>query len=139
MVNYIIDTSTLLEGICGNPQGLISFIKLSEKVKHGKAKWYSTSLLFFELNNAIRYKFDQLTCKYLFEHFYKLGIKTIYPTKNELILARELAFETNTSCYDASFHILAFTRDMIFLTMDKNYYKKAKSRGHISVFTQTKF
>lgn len=139
MTQYLLDTSAIIEGLTGSLAGLRTFIKLCKQVTTGKSAWFTTPLMHYEFNNVMRYKYDPISSHLLFNHLLKLKIKVIKPTVKEKSIARNLAFETNTSYYDASYHILAISRDMIFLTMDNKYYKKARSRGSISLLTKLKF
>lgn len=138
MNKYVLDTSALVDGMTGSLKAFKNFVRLCEKVKKGKALLCSSPLLLFELNNALRYLYDPLSAKMLYDHSLTYKIKIVNLRKEELDIARELAYETNTTFYDASYHALALSRDMVFLTMDKEYYKKAKEKGNVELFTKMK-
>jgi len=139
MNRYLLDNSVLIEGLFGSKRGLKQFIRLNKLANAKKVELYSTKLLFFEFNNVIRFRFDSLSSNYLFRHLLSFKVKILEPNREEFDLARNLAYETDTTFYDASYHILALSRGMIFLTMDKKYYRKAKIMGNIVLFDRTRF
>lgn len=139
MKRYLLDNSVLVEGLFGSKVGLRQFIRLNKLAGAKKVELYSTPLLFYEFNNVIRFRLDSLSADHLFKHLLSFNVKILELRREDFDLARNLAYETNTTFYDASYHTLALSRDMIFLTMDKGYFRQSKEKGSIELFDKARF
>lgn len=135
MTNYIIDASVILKVILKEDISISNkYNKFVEMVKNKKAEFYSVKFLKTEVANGIRFgeKDKDLGLK-IYDIFLGLPIKYITLSKQQYKNCLKLSYELSTTVYDTSYHILAKIYNGIFLTCDKEYYKKAKSLGDIEV------
>jgi predicted nucleic acid-binding protein len=139
MIKYLLDTSAIIDGLFGSIKYFQKFLKLCINVDKGRGKLFSTALLYYEFNNVLRFGVDELSARFMFQHLLKYKIKLLDLNSKEIGLARDLAFQTNTTFYDSSYHSVALSRDMILITTDQKYYRAAKETGNIQLLSMMKF
>jgi len=68
-----------------------------------------------------------------YEKFLDLGLEIYTPDSNGVEQIILMAFEIDATVYDCSYHFVANELGGIFLTCDKEYFKKAKKLGSIEL------
>jgi predicted nucleic acid-binding protein len=103
---------------------------------NNKIEVYSLNLLDFEFSNALRYALpSSVALSRPLEDFSKLNINYINLDLLGLQSISEMAYKTDTTIYDSSYHYLALMLDGIMLTCDKKYYQKAEKFGNITLIS----
>ena len=93
---------------------------------------YSHDLLNYEVSNALVFTTrKQELIGEAYSVYELLPISFLKLNSTEYKLAREISIAVRDSVYDASYHALAITKSMEFVTCDRKYYKKAKHLGFI--------
>jgi predicted nucleic acid-binding protein len=128
MKGIVVDASVVVSVFTRNDinEKILSF--LSEN----SGKLYSHSFLNTEVANALRYfyKADHQIIKAM-NLVDLLFIKVLEFDENSLGESILIALETGDTVYDASYHRLALSHDLEFVTLDKKYYDKANHLGNI--------
>lgn len=135
MSNYIFDASFTLAELL-KPEGSSSddFQKIARLVNANQAQIYAPILLWTEVANALRFSItDPDKATKIYRDFANLPITPCQLTVEQFLAIIKMAYQTKTTLYDSSYHYLAIELDGTFLTCDKDYYRKAKSLGHIEV------
>ena len=110
------------------------FKKLLKKAENGSLKLISSKLINLEVANALRFGVDDdEKCLKVWKDFVSLPIKTFVLTKGQLNSAIKYSYLHNTTVYDTSYHILAISKEAVFLTCDVKYFQKAKGLGNIEL------
>ena len=133
MNKYILDTSVVFK-VFWNEKDQEKAIEIFRKAKNFEIEIFSSSLLWYELNNCfvVRNVDSQKTILALniIEQQMKDNVLTIFSESSDILKkAREIAsIETkgqgHISSYDATFHALALLEDAIFITADRKHYQK---------------
>ncbi|MBI5356639.1 type II toxin-antitoxin system VapC family toxin [Candidatus Collierbacteria bacterium] len=130
MKTYIIDASVLISSLMGErPEIRKRFEKLfADK----KARIMSIPLVKLEFANGLRFLgCIQEQATLAFEKMSGLPIAIFDIKSSHVLEAMKQAFATKTTVYDCAYHYAAILLDGIFITCDKEYYKKAKDLKHI--------
>jgi len=135
MKKYILDASVILTFLLGNNLKLNkSFITLLKENQKGNNQLYSIALLPLEVGNGLRYSLDEENlAKEALVKFLKLPVKLFSLTEAHYQKILLLSYQLKTSFYDTSYHWTAKLLKGIFLTCDKDYFKKAKQLGSIKL------
>ena len=135
MKGYVFDASVILTFLLGDNSSLKNnFVKILNQVKKGRVKLYSSYLLPLEVGNGLRYSLEdgKLAAEVL-EKFLKLPIEFFVFSEAHYSKILNLSYQFGTSFYDTSYHSLAKLLKSVFLTVDKDYYNKAKEFGNIKL------
>lgn len=126
---FIIDSSVILNTILEDEKTNKSVVTFLEKES---SRIQSIQLIKIEISNCLAMKIEDLDLlKEIYEKFSGLEIKIINIDEFSLELARQIAFNIKDTVYDALYHSVAILNDLVFITLDKRYYAKAKKLGHI--------
>lgn len=130
---YVLDASVVLTFLLGKNTSLVkNFTKILKQAKSGQAKLYSSHLLSLEVSNGLRYSLeDNKLAAEVLEKFLKLPIEFFVFSEVHYAKILNLSYQFNTSFYDTSYHFLAKLLKGIFLTVDEDYFEKAKKLGSI--------
>lgn len=131
----VLDASVILAFLIGSNKKIKhEFIKILDQTRKERLVLYSHKLLSLEVANGLRYSLiDQNLANETLDKFLALPIKYIPLTQTQHKKSFELAWETKTSVYDASYHVLALALGVEFVTCDKKYYRRAYSLGYIKL------
>ncbi len=92
----------------------------------------SIPLVRLEFANGLRFlDCSQEQAVLSFEKMIDLPISIFDIKSSHVLEAMKQAFVTKTTVYDCAYHYAAILLDGIFITCDKEYYKKAKDLKHI--------
>jgi len=133
MKKYILDASVFLKAILNKDEKEYKLIKeiFSEVIKK-KAIVYAPNFILLEFANGLRFSLNDESLSILpLEKFSQLPIEFFSFKANHIKEILKLAYRLQTTVYDTAYHFLAKLLDGIFLTADKEYFKKAKSLGDI--------
>ena len=135
MNSYVVDASVIVGALFEESKTVLSyFTKIFDSKIGKKTIVYSSYLLPFEVANVCRFKLkESQLAKEIYEKFCQLPINYISLDTYQIRQALILAYETQTSVYDASYHLLAYFQGGTFLTCDKEYYQKVKQKGNIKL------
>jgi predicted nucleic acid-binding protein len=88
-------------------------------------------LLFYEVNNAIRFNNDIKTesKKKIINNLFAIGFDTVIPSGDQYIKALDLALKKNLTIYDSIYYIIAIDADGLYITADENFWKKNRSKS----------
>lgn len=104
------------------------------EVKQNKANLYSHQFLFLELANGLRYSCKkQEDALIIYTQIGHLPVKAFELSHKHIQEVIKLSYQLNTTVYDTSYHYLAKILGGIFLTCDKEYYKKARKISDIEL------
>lgn len=133
----VLDASVILVFLIGSNKRIKhDFVKILNQAREEKLVLYSHKLLSLEVANGLRYSLtDQNLANEALDKFLALPIKYISLTQTQHKKSFELAWETKTSVYDASYHVLALALGVEFVTCDEKYYKRVSSLGHIKLLS----
>jgi len=133
MEKYVLDASVTLVSLLGKNEKIAKKIKtLFEKVEKKEVEIYSSSLLPFEVGNGLRFTlFQEDLALEVFKKFLNLPINYFQFDKIHYEKILSFSFVLQTTFYDTSYHFLAKIFGGKFITLDKEYYKKAKNLGNI--------
>jgi len=106
--------------------------KLLKSHQKKTVQLYMLPLTLCEMGNVFRFNLrnDELA-EELYEKFLQLNIVISHPSVAILQYALQISFQTKTTFYDALYHATALGKNLVFLTNDTKYYKKAHSLGNI--------
>lgn len=135
MKKYILDASVILTFLLSKNQALEKkFIKILKQAKAGEVKLCSTYLLPLEIGNGARYSLsEEDLASEVFSKFSRLPVQLSFFTTPQLLKILRLSYLYQTSFYDSSYHFLAKFLKGVFLTTDREYFKKAKKLGQIEL------
>lgn len=132
MKEFILDASVVLKYLIGTEDS--PYREIKEIIENDKYLKRTQSFINFEILNVLRY---ELKTSIQIEEFYSiyksLGIEELEISKDLLLKAALIAKEIDVSVYDSSYHVLALTYNIIFLTADVKYFNKAKRLGNIEL------
>lgn len=128
---YVLDASVVLTFLLGKNNSLVkNFTKILKQTKSGQAKLYSSYLLPLEVGNGLRYSLeDEKLAVEVLEKFLKLPIEFFVFSEAHYGKILNLSYQLDTSFYDTSYHLVAKLLKGVFLTADKDYFKKARGLG----------
>jgi len=128
MKTIVVDASLLLKFLLDDTPKVIEYVsKLLRDAQKQKISLISTPLLSLEIGNGLRYSLkDRQLADDVFEKFLKLPIDIIPLSPAQVQKSLRMAYECNASVYNASYHILAISRNSEFATSDKKYFDSAK-------------
>ncbi|MFV1917429.1 MAG: type II toxin-antitoxin system VapC family toxin [Patescibacteria group bacterium] len=134
MKKYVLDASVVLCYLLEEKTSVVKEVEvlLTDIQKAGKTKLFSSFLLPLEVGNGLRFTLkDEKLAEEVFGIF--LGLPIEYLNLSNVQLKRTLfqSYELKTTFYDTSYHLLAKSRNAIFVTCDESYYKKAKELGNV--------
>jgi len=132
---YVLDASVVLTFLLGKNSSVEkNFIKFLNQAKTGRVKLFSSYLLPLEVGNGLRYSLeDEKLAIEVLEKFLKLPIEFFGFSEVHYIKILNLSYQFGTSFYDTSYHFLAKLLKGVFLTADKDYFKKARGFGCIKL------
>ena len=132
---YVLDASVVLTFLLEKDSSLEkNFIKFLNQAKSGKVKFFSSYLLPLELGNGLRYSLkNEELAREVLEKFLKLPIEFFVFSEAHYLKILNLSYQFGTSFYDTSYHFLAKLLKGVFLTADKDYFKKARGFGCIKL------
>ncbi|MFH1863901.1 MAG: type II toxin-antitoxin system VapC family toxin [bacterium] len=135
MTKYVIDASVVVKSLLNEDENVKTrFVDLLKKAQNKKIDLISSKLLIIEVSNGFRFGIkDVKECLDVFKDFLTIPITIVSLTNNQLRESIEMSYKLGTTVYDTSYHVLAKANSAIFLTCDKEYYKKAKSSGEIEL------
>lgn len=135
MTTYVIDASILLGYYLeSHPAAVKETPLLLQQLKKKHIKLTSISLLDFEFANGLRFSLtDKNSATLIFKKYLQLPITKISLSPQLKSKALKLAYKNKATVYDTAYHILAISRNAIFLTCDQDYYKKAHHLGSIKL------
>lgn len=135
MKMYLIDASIVLKSILKEDNSVAKKIGvILEGAMEGSIEVISSKFLILEVANGIRFgEKDAISAKKYLEAFLKLPIKYLSCSREQYKKALEVSYNLGTTVYDTSYHILAKSRNAIFLTCDEDYFSKAKGLGGIEL------
>ena len=133
MKMFVVDASVILGFLLeNNPRVVEKVSTLLRDAKKQNVMLLSTNLLPLEVGNGLRFTLkDQVLADDLFVKFQKLPIEIVPLTAQQIRKSITFAYDCKTTVYDASYHVLAFARNIEYLTLDKDYFEKAKHVGRI--------
>lgn len=132
---YILDASIIVTAFLQKEEKVdLFFKKIVQQLKDKKIEVYSTSFLYYEVANALRFAIkDEKKSLKFFNRIAYMPIKEFQLDPMQLEEVIRLSYELQTTIYDTSYHYLAQLLNGIFVTCDKAYYQKAKHLGHIMI------
>ena len=125
--DFVLDSSVIVKWFCDEEDTSIA-IKFRDGYTKGDVNIACPDLVLYEIANALRFnkKLTEDDVKNSVNSIIDIGIDIIVPTKTVLESAISIAFEYNTTLYDAYFIALAKELGFIFVTSDDNFHKKIK-------------
>ena len=130
---YIMDASVILTSLFEQKKTIFNqYTSFMHEVKKEKAVLHAPSFLTLEVANGLRYASDGL--QYALEVYEKFSLLPIRFFSFSQIHVQDiirLAIQNKSTVYDTSYHFLAQLLGGIFITCDKEYYKKAHHMGDI--------
>ena len=88
-----------------------------------------------EFANGVRFSTrNRDIAKQALTRFTQLKFHVTHLTPADIMTAVELSYRLDTTVYDTSYHHVAIMQDGVFITCDRNYYKKASHLGHIELW-----
>ena len=132
---YAIDASVVVKFLLKGERVVVKRLaSLLRKSRGNKLRLISSTLLPLEVGNALRYSLrDKEKLNIVIFKFFGLPIEFINLSNSQIQEAIGLSFDLGTTVYDTSYHILAKANGAIFLTCDREYFKKAKKLGDIEL------
>ncbi len=135
MTAYVVDASVVVSYLLNQNPQITSFTKLLIAQALKKQVFLtSTPLLYLETMNALRYNLKTKSSATLALNKILHFPIQIHPlTSNQYLKILDLSYQNQTTIYDTAYHVLAISRNAIFLTCDQDYYKKAHGLGYIKL------
>ena len=134
-LRYVVDASVVVKALLKESEKVTKkFEKILALAESGGVLLLSHSLLPLEVANALRFSQNpEEVIRDLYKVYLTLPIESVELTGalKEEILAESYRFKTTV--YDTSYHILAKAYGAVFLTSDREYFKKAKALGDIEL------
>ncbi len=132
MKQCVIDTSVIMKYLTN--KGSVAGVWLLGALKDKQTKLISSDLFHFEVTNAIRYSpTSQENMPRQIMAALSLPIEIIKISDKGFSKIAKIAKENDTTVYDTSYHFLAITMDGIFITCDRDYFRKSKHLGYINL------
>jgi predicted nucleic acid-binding protein len=131
----MLDASVMVRALLKEDQTAEVFIRrLFEQQEQGAVKLLSQPLLDLEVANALCYSAANLEdVSLIMEDYWALDLKQLTPTRKQVEQIVDLAIELKTTVYDTCYHVLALERGAVFVTADREYYKKAQELGSVEL------
>lgn len=135
MKTYIFDASVILCYIQEEDQRIVRQIqRLLQDQQSKKIQCLAPPLLLVEVGNGLRFSADnEENALFAFQKFVGLPLQYQEMTSAEYAHAISQAFRFGTTVYDASYHVLAQSRDATLLTCDQTFFKKVEHIGNITL------
>lgn len=132
MKQYVIDTSVIMKYLTNKDSA--AGVWFSKALKDKQTKLLSSDLFHFEVANVIRYSpTPQENMSEQIIAALSLPIKIVKISDKGFSKIAKMAKENETTVYDTSYHFLAISRDGIFVTCDRDYFRKSKHLGYINL------
>lgn len=133
MKTVVVDASLLLRFLLDDSPRVVEYVStLLRDAQKRRISLLSTPLLALEIGNGLRFSLkDQKLAAEVLAKFIKLPIHIVLVNPAQMQKSLNMAYECNTSVYDASYHIVAIARSSDFVTSDKKYFNSAKHLGKI--------
>ncbi|MEK7587649.1 MAG: type II toxin-antitoxin system VapC family toxin [Patescibacteria group bacterium] len=129
----IIDASVLLMEIIGKSE------QIEKKLRHilhdTASAAYILPFTLAEFANGIRFSTRDIpVAKQALDRFTALALPVMPIVPGDMRAIVELSYRLNTTVYDTAYHYWALMHEGMFITCDKDYFKKASSLGHIELW-----
>lgn len=134
MKRYILDASFLVSVLTGDGgrKPTEFFEKLLLQVEKGNAELISLQFAALEVSNALRFKIvAEVEATKVYQRFINLPLKLLTLELDQMSEVMQMAYQTGTTVYDASYHFLARSLGGVLVVCDKHYFQKAKKLGGI--------
>jgi predicted nucleic acid-binding protein len=116
-----------------------TFSELLRGTKKKKIILVSNTFLQIEVANGLRFGIkDSTFAEKLLSVFLQLPITYVEFTQAQIQKALYISYKCKTTVYDASYHVLAISRNARLLTADREYFKKAHHIGNIDYLGELK-
>jgi predicted nucleic acid-binding protein len=130
---YIIDASIIIGSlILRRREVLLKFRNILKDTQKEKVELFSINLLNYEVANGLKYSIrnKELIIK-SYQKFLNLPIKLYELSKDQFLQILKISLDLDTTIYDTSYHYLAIILKGMFLTADKEYFKKGQRLGFV--------
>ncbi len=129
----IADASVILTALFGTNDRIAT--KLEQFLHDKSSRVHILPLTAIEFANGVRFTTrDILIARQALERFAALALPIVELTDADIGAITELSYRLHTTVYDTSYHHAAIMRDGVFITCDKDYFRKASTLGHIELW-----
>ena len=132
----VVDASVILKFLLHeNAEVANKFEGLLTKAQEEKIEILSHPLMILEVANGLRFTLkDQAQARETLKIVLRLPFKILPLTEIQQEKTLEMSFGLGTTVYDTSYHILAKSHGAVFITCDREYFKKAKQLKDIELW-----
>ncbi len=130
---FVCDASVLLTVLFGTNKEVAT--RLERLLRDTSTSVHILPFTVIEFANGVRFSTRDISlAKQALERFTALALPVMPIVSQDVHAIMELSYRLGTTVYDTAYHYIAIMYEGIFITCDRNYYKKASKLGCIELW-----